>query len=1627
MSNEGIELRIFDYNDPTKYLDTIYNRQSPKFLEELGGSQGGSFTVSTSDAQVAENPRLIDYRQVVKVAVDNKEIGIWLIRGNDSETITEGELTSEVYNVNGPSALEGWLDDATVRPYGSFTRYSADKRYFNFATERGDWYDPSQWLPALWAGDWGYDPWGNLPDKWPSDHAAKWIWATAYESPFQAAPGSVSIFRHEFTTNDDGGTWVFYLGGDDFMEAWVDGVKIVDTDFLKISFAEPTKVELQLPKGDHVLTARITNGMNATGNPGGLMAAIYHKVNDVEQLYRWTGRGPADGGTWWSYYIAPGSNRMLPTWTPGAIMLKLIDEAKARGVRSMSWMKPTFTSTRDSDGVLWPVTDQPWEFEVGESLYSVASKIMELGYYMELTPNLDLTIRQQKGSNRAIDPGAMVFERGKNLRKASQKGVGKIKNALAVKTDEGWLIDPATTDTTSVAKYGRLESTFSAKVTASTAKSLLKPLFKQYATAEEGATYEVVTTEDMVPWIDYLVGDYVLAPDRYDLLIPRRVVSISVEQGDNGRPLYTIEFDTIFQDNEQKMAKIISNVTGGGVGNDRANGTGVSPAIGTPITPPAPVAMPVPPKLPTGLAITSEGTWNQLGSAPLSIAHVSWDRVLTNTANTAITVEYYEVQMRTLGEADEQVVASTTALTANVQPLAPGVEYQFRVRAVQTVDGPVSAFSPWVTHKAIGPSTPLPAPSTPTLSSSMGLLTVNWDGLLGNAEPARQFRYVYAQVSTDGVNWQTNGSVMQRNGRSTNIAGLTVGTNYRVRLIAMDVAGIASEPSGIANITLTGIDLGSLEADLAGNKAAIEAAEDAIDQLGLDLDEIDIDVTQAQSTANNAQTVAEAARLAAASKSKVWPTGPTPPTSGMAVDDLFIRSTDGALMRFSSLGWLVVPLATQAYIQSRSFNLITNGTGLLGNNTNFSPFTFDPSDHPTGALGMFSTNLTLALLDELIPVDPTLIYELSYAVKQLVAGGADPRYYSMVAPYDADGLAILPYHYTERAGTRTTLATELKSGDTVVNLTSSNSWMADAAAIQASNRFLAIWNWTDGKGYTWGPGVYSRRVYPYASITGNEITLNTPYTGPTIPAGTIVGNSLSGGNYLYPNSNKPINTADGWLLDSGRISGVHTNTTTVATTSLPRPTSAVRVGFLPNRGTIPAGSRQGFANVSFNEVTVGAKAQATADGKNSIFTFNAPTLPTRSTPGRAAGDIAWVRNSVTGVIVAQYEWNGTDWFARTLDDTTIANLNAGKLTAGFVNTDRLQASSIGTQKLRISDFENLFDGSNFESMNLIPWVGLAASARSSLDNIVVNEGTASLRVGPSATVNTFLFESLLTVVPGEEYLITMYVRTDAAYNGLDGNAKLRFGDKNNVGLQQVAYGANPRFVDTWVPLTYTYVPPAGITALQMSLNFNHTAGNIWLDGLSMRHKNGGELIVDGSITTRKIGAAQVIAEHLQARLIDASKIQVGTLIAELFMAGTITAREIAVGGVEADNVKAGAIQVSHLSPSVGKDLDISANGTVTIIAGQVNAATAAAGNAQDGVAEMRTYYEFGPDGATVSTPDSPFAVAIRNDRIEMLEQGNVVSYWNAGSLFVDQLVGEKVILGYHQLEKYGTGTVVRAL
>lgn len=271
------------------------------------------------------------------------------------------------------------------------------------------------------------------------------------------------------------------------------------------------------------------------------------------------------------------------------------------------------------------------------------------------------------------------------------------------------------------------------------------------------------------------------------------------------------------------------------------------------------------------------------------------------------------------------------------------------------------------------------------------------------------------------------------------------------------------------------------------------------------------------------------------------------------------------------------------YVASRGENLVTNGTCLLRDNTNFSEFTYvgDDTYYAGGCFkdtsnGSYGTNKTN---DEYIPVDTSSAYMLSYWIK---SNNASARYYDYIGCYDIDKKPILAYNVMWIVGSTTTLAKDLKTGDTKVYLTSIAGF--DEGLTNYLNRGLIFWNYKNSKGYTYPVETYSQ--YSYYSLwddasafnsADNSITLNKPWEYATFPAGTPVSQRSDGGSYIYFNVNfaaSPVNT---WIHKTGTIQGIGKNN---ANGMFREGTAFVKIGWLLNR-EVSSGATCWLSTITF--------------------------------------------------------------------------------------------------------------------------------------------------------------------------------------------------------------------------------------------------------------------------------------------------------------------------------------------------------------------------------------------------------------------------------------------------------------
>lgn len=208
-------------------------------------------------------------------------------------------------------------------------------------------------------------------------------------------------------------------------------------------------------------------------------------------------------------------------------------------------------------------------------------------------------------------------------------------------------------------------------------------------------------------------------------------------------------------------------------------------------------------------------------------------------------------------------------------------------------------------------------------------------------------------------------------------------------------------------------------------------------------------------------------------------------------------------------------------------NLIKDGWGGTNNwstNTTNTVSTDVPENTP------YKNSYCQNISKEYIPLISDHSYTISMYGKKDSSCTASNWLVTLI-PYDADKLQIQPYMIADyfRLSTKTTLASELKNGDTVVYLTDASTWTTSSGA------YIAVFGYTNSLGYTYPDMVYTRKVRTFntSSIdtTNNTITLSAAWNLGTIPTGTTVCRSAAGNGYWYPtNKSTSSMTVDTWYF-----------------------------------------------------------------------------------------------------------------------------------------------------------------------------------------------------------------------------------------------------------------------------------------------------------------------------------------------------------------------------------------------------------------------------------------------------------------------------------------------------------------
>lgn len=188
----------------------------------------------------------------------------------------------------------------------------------------------------------------------------------------------------------------------------------------------------------------------------------------------------------------------------------------------------------------------------------------------------------------------------------------------------------------------------------------------------------------------------------------------------------------------------------------------------------------------------------------------------------------------------------------------------------------------------------------------------------------------------------------------------------------------------------------------------------------------------------------------------------------------------------------------------------------------------------------------------------------------------------------------------------------------------------------------------------------------------------------------------------------------------------------------------------------------------------------------------------------------------------------------TIDEIGIADENGTEYQ--FVSTgpdDYCIMATSGTLTYFISQSSSGVQEGVCGGYNMTTWnkaTGTPPINGVTVDNTTFRTSTASMRIGPGITGRQVV-GSPFSGTTGQTITVSLWIRTDASWDGTNSNSKIRFGDGAGNGLLR-ACGYNG-VKTSWTQATCSYTFAAGVNSVNITVGNDGTVGNIWLDDFSV--------------------------------------------------------------------------------------------------------------------------------------------------------------------------------------------------
>lgn len=216
-----------------------------------------------------------------------------------------------------------------------------------------------------------------------------------------------------------------------------------------------------------------------------------------------------------------------------------------------------------------------------------------------------------------------------------------------------------------------------------------------------------------------------------------------------------------------------------------------------------------------------------------------------------------------------------------------------------------------------------------------------------------------------------------------------------------------------------------------------------------------------------------------------------------------------------------------------------------------------------------------------------------------------------------------------------------------------------------------------------------------------------------------------------------------------------------------------------------------------------------------------------------------------------YRWTGSAWTAEVAATQIVGQLIAGQIAAGAIGTEQLAARAVAARHLLVSDFTNLVPDSGITDAP--SWTNLGGWTIQNSGPAFTGENWTFADVSAGSTGN--FMSGFWTVEAGKDYFASIQARSNGSGQTILLTVQLQWcrTDGSFIGysvLRIPAQGAIPATVTTY---SGSFVAPAEATSCRFIWTVAAPlTGRAYVGSPIVRLKNGGELIVDGTLKAQHI-------------------------------------------------------------------------------------------------------------------------------------------------------------------------------